>query len=142
VYQQAVGVLQRGRYDRSVRRLLTWVVVTLGIAEIVRRLRRRGQQEEIAPVRDDDPANELRRKLTESRTDEQAAAVEEPPTSPEASVEPPTSPEASVEEPPTSPEASVEEPPTSPEASVEKRRANVHEEGRATLDEMRDPDES
>jgi hypothetical protein len=132
VYQQAVGALQRGRYDRSVRRLLTWVVVTLGIAEIVRRLRRRGQQEEIAPVRDDDPANELRRKLAESRTDEQAAAVEEPPTSPETT----------VEEPPTSPETSVEEPPTSPEASVEERRANVHEEGRATLDEMRDPDES
>jgi hypothetical protein len=93
------------------RRLLTWVVVTLGVAEIVRRLRRRGQQDEIAPAREpDDPADELRRKLAESRSDEEEAAVPEPPIS--------------------------------PEASVEERRANVHEEGRATLDEMREPDES
>jgi hypothetical protein len=93
------------------RRLLTWVLVTLGIAEIARRLRRRAQQDEIAPAagEDDDPAGELRRKLAESRSEEEAA---------------------------------VAEPPTSPEASVEQRRANVHEEGRATLGEMREPDES
>jgi hypothetical protein len=90
--------------------LLTWVLVTLGIAAIARRLRRRGQQDEIAPTQPgDDPADELRRKLAESRSDEEAATVE---------------------------------PPTSPEASVEERRANVHQEGRATLGEMREPDES
>ncbi len=52
------------------RRLVTWVVVTLGIAAIVRRLRRRGQQDEIAPAADeeDDPADELRRKLAETRS--------------------------------------------------------------------------
>jgi hypothetical protein len=92
------------------RRLVTWIVVTLGIAEILRRLRRRGTKDEITPTReDDDPADELRRKLAESRSEEEAA---------------------------------VPEPPTSPEASVEERRANVHGEGRATLDEMRKPDES
>ena len=89
------------------RRLLTWVVVTLGIAAIVRRLRRRGQVDETtAPVADqDDPADELRQKLAESRSDE-------PP---------------------------VEEPPAAPEASVEDRRADVHEQGRSTLDDMREP---
>jgi len=89
------------------RRLLTWVVVTLGIAAIVRRLRRRGQVDETtAPVADqDDPADELRQKLAESRSDEPPA----------------------------------EEPPAAPEASVEDRRADVHEQGRSTLDEMREP---
>jgi hypothetical protein len=91
------------------RRLLTWGVVSLGVAEILRRLRRRGQPQEISPGREDDPADELRRKLAESRTEEEAA---------------------------------VAEPPTSPDATVEERRANVHEEGRATLDEMREPDDS
>jgi hypothetical protein len=92
------------------RRLLTWIVVTLGIAEVVRRLRRRGQRGEIAPAREgDDPADELRRKLAESRSDERTSAAEGP---------------------------------TSPEATVEERRANVHEEGRATLDDMREPDDS
>jgi hypothetical protein len=92
------------------RRLLTWVVVSLGIAAIARRLRKRGQQDENAPARtEDDPADELRRKLAESRSDEETA---------------------------------VAEPPASPETSVEERRANVHDEGRATLDEMRKPDES
>jgi hypothetical protein len=93
-----------------VRRLLTWIVVSLGIAAIGRRLRKRGQQDERSPaLTEDDPADELRRKLAESRFEEEAA---------------------------------VEEPPASPETSVEERRANVHDEGRATLDEMRKPDES
>jgi hypothetical protein len=93
-----------------VRRLLTWVVVSLGIAAIARRLRKRGQQDESVPARtEDDPADELRRKLAESRSDEETAVAEAP---------------------------------ASPETSVEERRANVHDEGRATLDEMRKPDES
>lgn len=95
------------------RRLLTWLVVTLGIAEIVRRLRRRGRQgaeaEPAPPRAEDDPADELRRKLAESRSEDELA---EPPTSP-------------------------------PEATVEERRAEVHDEGRSALDEMREPsDES
>jgi hypothetical protein len=107
-----VEALQQGRYDREMRRLLTWIVVTLGIAAIARRLRRRERPEELAPARsDDDPADELRRKLAETRSEEEAPA--EPPVSTEPS----------------------------PEASVEARRANVHEEGRAALDEMREPDE-
>ena len=101
--------LQRGRYDRAMRRLLTWIVVTLGIAAIVRRLRRRGQPEIPAARDEDDPADELRRKLAESRSEEEAPAAE---------------------------------PPVSPETSVEERRANVHDEGRTTLGEMREPDES
>jgi hypothetical protein len=36
----------------------------------------------------------------------------------------------------------ADEAPATPEASVEDRRADVHEQGRATLDEMKSPDES
>ena len=103
------------------RKLLTWVVVTLGIAALIRKLRRRGQEPEPAPhmtrpqepssaepadqPAGPDPADELRQKLAESRGEE---------TSPSA------------------PEA----------GSVEERRADVHEQGRATLDEMQPPGES
>lgn len=89
------------------RRLLTWILVSFGIAAVARRLRRRERHDELAPPRDDaDPAAELRQKLAESRSDEESAA----------------------------------EPPVSPEASVENRRASVHEQGRATVDEMRGTD--
>lgn len=86
------------------RRLLTWVLVSLGIAAVARRLRRRERYDELAPPADDgDPASELRQKLAESRVEEEAT-------------------------------------PVSPEASVEDRRASVHEQGRATVDEMRGTD--
>src|SRR5262245_17789309 len=98
------------------RRLLTWLVVSLGIAALIRRLRRSRQEPEVeapaapdpAPVAPteapavDDPADELRRKLAESRDDEPPADA----------------------------------------ASVEERRADVHDEGRAALEEMRGSDES
>jgi hypothetical protein len=92
------------RYHRCVRRLLTWLLVSLGIAALVRKLRRRAPAPEAreaafdAPV-GDDPADELRQKLAESRSDEAGAQT--------------------------------------PQDSVEERRADVHAEGRATLDEMR-----
>lgn len=91
------------------RTLFRWIVVTLGIAALVRWLRHRG--EERAPVEAadalEDPAEELRRKLAESRgtqPDEQPAAV--------------------------------------PEPSIDERRADVHAQGRAALDEMSPSDES
>jgi hypothetical protein len=68
------------------RRLLTWALVSLGIAAVARRLRRRKRYDELAPPGDEgDPAVELRQKLAESRAEEDSAA--EPPVSPEASVE-------------------------------------------------------
>jgi hypothetical protein len=89
------------------RRLLTWALVSLGIAAVARRLRRRERHDELAPPADDaDPAAELRQKLADSRADEETVA----------------------------------EPPLSPEASVEDRRASVHQQGRATVDQMRGPD--
>jgi hypothetical protein len=39
-------------------------------------------------------------------------------------------------------EETAEAPPAAPETSVEERRADVHEQGRATLDEMKPPDEA
>ena len=90
------------------RKRLTWLLVTLGIAALVRRLKRRDDHAEPALVEPPagDPADELRRKLAESRSTDEA-----------------------------------EEAPTAPEATVEERRAEVHDQGRATLDEMRFPDE-
>ena len=84
------------------RRRLTWLLVTLGIAALIRRLRR-STEPELETHETDDPADELRRKLAESRSDEEDAP-----------------------------------PPESPEDTVEERRADVHQEGRAALDEMRD----
>jgi hypothetical protein len=93
------------------RRLITWIVVSFGIAAIVKRLRRRERQDELAappeePEEPDDPAAELRQKLADSRADEEEPA----------------------------------EPPLSPEGSVDERRASVHEQGRAAVNEMRGPD--
>lgn len=65
------------------RTLLRWLVVTLGIAALVRWLRHRGSTSLPAPVETmQDPAEELRRKLAESR-----ALEPEPEPGPDASVE-------------------------------------------------------
>jgi hypothetical protein len=98
------------------RRLLTWLVVTLGVAALLRKLRRRREPAE-APlaIPTEDPADELRRRLAESRAEAEAE---------EAPAEPPTT-----------------EPPTT-EATVTERRAEVHDRGQSTLEEMRNSDES
>jgi hypothetical protein len=91
------------------RRLLKWLVISLGIAALVRKLRsRRAAPEQatepaVEATPADDPADELRRKLAETREPEAATAPED----------------------------------ASPEGSVEERRADVHDQGRATLEEMR-----
>jgi hypothetical protein len=86
------------------RKLATWLLVTLGVAAVARRLRRRRAAPAAAPAAgqppSSDPAEELRRKLAESRTPGAATEVV-------------------------------------PEATVADRRAGVHEEGHAALDEMR-----
>jgi len=106
------------------RKLITWLAVTLGIAALVRKLRRRRAATAEAPgvspppepvsaepadqpqpeQPQQDPADELRQKLAESRTEGPAAAGATP----------------------SAPEA----------GSVDERRAEVHEQGRAALDEM------
>jgi hypothetical protein len=87
------------------RKLITWAIVTLGIAAIARRLRKRkdapASSQEATPA--GDPADDLRRKLEQSRSE--GVSQEAP-----------------------------------PEASVSERRAEVHDEGRAALDEMRSRD--
>jgi hypothetical protein len=106
-----MGSGQPGRYHRRMRKLLTWLLVTLGIAALVRKLRKReaeaqpmeAQPAPVAPP-EADPADELRRKLAETHMDEAAAT------------------------------ASAEE-------SVEERRADIHEQGRSALDEMQSSEE-
>lgn len=107
--RRAMSALSTGRYHRPMRRRLTWLLVSLGIAALVRRLRRRREDERELPTpastAEDDPADELRRKLAESRSaaDEETAEASEPPAE-----------------------------------TVEARRADVHEQGRTALDDMRD----
>jgi hypothetical protein len=84
------------------RKLLGWLLVTLGIAALVRRLRRRAESSHpsASTISAGDPADELRRKLAESRSE--AAAPEH-----------------------------------APQTTVAERRAEVHDEARATLEAMR-----
>jgi hypothetical protein len=66
-----------------VRTLIRWIVVTLGIAALVRWLRRRSETQ-ARPLAEapEDPAEELRRKLEASRATSHEAEAE-----PESSVE-------------------------------------------------------
>ena len=94
-------------------RLLTWLLVSLGIAALIRRLRRSSRPVESAPAgedaaepaADDDPADELRRKLADSRAEDEPAAVPAPPV------------------------------------TVEERRSEIHGQGRSALEEMRGTEE-
>jgi len=65
-----------------VRTLIRWIVVTLGIAALVRWLRRRGEtQARPQTEAPEDPAEELRRKLEASRATSQEAEAEAEPES-------------------------------------------------------------
>lgn len=101
------------------RRLTAWIG-GVASAVVAYRFWRRHQQAapEPAPAEPDDRADELRAKLAESREADSAAgpAVAEPPAEVEPEAEP-----------------AVADPPESPE----ERRQRVHDEGRATLDEMK-----
>ena len=91
------------------RKLIKLAIVALGIHAFRRWRKSRKEAQAGAPaaVPAADPADELRRKLAESRDDVVPEEVEEPPA-----------------------------------ASVTDRRADVHEQGRAVLDEMKPTDES
>jgi hypothetical protein len=91
-----------------VRRLVQLAVIALGIRALWRwRQRRQAENAALAPAPVAvDPADELRRKLAESRDEEPLA------------------------------EAS-----SAPAVTVEERRSQVHEHGRATVDEMTSSDE-
>jgi hypothetical protein len=99
-----------------VRKLLGWIVVTVGIAALVRKLRSRPEPAEVeaaggaapasvtertaepsteAEPEQEDPATELRRKLADSRGDEPGS-----------------------------------------EPALEERRSEVHDQARAAIDEM------
>ena len=66
------------------RKLLKWIIVSVGITALVRWFKHRGGEPEVAAPPEDDPAEELRRKLAESR---EAEEPEEAPGAPEATVE-------------------------------------------------------
>jgi hypothetical protein len=94
-----------------VRKLIKIAVVALGIRALLRWHKRRKQQASApstAPPTTEDPADELRRKLAESRGDDSPA----------------------------------EKTATPVDASVAERREDVHEQGRAALDEMKSSSEA
>ncbi len=91
-----------------VRKLIKIALVALGIRAFLRwRKRRQAAAELESGPPPTDPADELRQKLAESRSEDGAI-----------------------------------EPDAPPEASVEDRRADVHAQGRATVDEMASSDEA
>jgi hypothetical protein len=96
------------------RRLVGWIGGAVGGFTAYRLLRRRPQvAPEGASTESDARAEELREKLAESRAAEPV-----------------------VEESPATEPVAEEAPPAEPE-SPEERRRQVHEEGRAALDDMR-----
>jgi hypothetical protein len=109
-----------------VRRFVAWVSGAVGGIVAYRLVRRRavaareaGQE---APPDSDARVEQLRAKLAETRAAE--PVVEEPPAEPV------------VEEPPAAEAAADPGLEPGPSGTPEERRRRVHEEGRATLDEM------
>ena len=129
------------------RKLLTWIVVTIGIAALVRKLRSRGRKDEAEPVpAGADPADELRQKLASSRDPEPVSEpvtelVSEPVTEPAPAAAMAGGAVAATESVEDDAEfkPSVEPPTPEPasDAEIDERRADVHDEGRAAIDEMR-----
>lgn len=92
------------------RKLIKLALLALGIRALLRWRKSRQEAQATSPTPappSAEPADELRRKLADSRADDADVEVEEPPA-----------------------------------ASVADRRAEVHEQGRGTLDEMKPSDES
>lgn len=109
------------------RKLITWIIVTIGIAALVRKLRSRGKADEAEqPPPAADPADELRQKLASTRDTEPepAAEAETAPAEPVAAAE-----EFRPVEPSTPEPAS--------DTAIDERRAEVHDEGRTAIEEMR-----
>ena len=86
------------------RRFLAWTSAAIGAAWLLRRLRRR----HTPPAPAEDPAEELRRKLAETRPEETPGEAEAQP-----------------------------EPPAAAEAPLDERRRAVHERARAAIDDMK-----
>jgi hypothetical protein len=117
------------------RKLVTWLVVTLGIAALVRKLRRRAEPEPATS-----PSDNLSQDVVAEEPSPAAEQAGEPSdTTPVPEAEPAGDPAAELRE--RLARSRAEMPSSSSEESVEERRSAVHEEGRAALDEMRPHDE-
>jgi hypothetical protein len=103
------------------RKLLTWIVVTVGLAALIRKLRGRHEAEEPPLTADADPADELRRTLAVTREDEMPVPGVLPGPEPEID-------EPQVDEP------QADEPTAEP--GIDERRASVHDQGRAAIEDM------
>jgi hypothetical protein len=106
------------------RRLVTWLLVTLGIAALVRKLRKRQEPE---------PASERTTRTAPSDTVSRGSNTADAATVSESTSQAEGDPAAELRERLARSRADM---PSSEEESVEERRASVHEQGRAALDEM------
>ena len=107
---------QSGRYHRRVRRLIKIALIALGIRWFLRWRKRRQEQARL----EDAPTSTTVTAVESDHADELRQKLAE----------------SRADEP-----GLVDANPT-PEEAVEDRRAAVHEQGRAALDEMTSPDES
>ena len=108
------------------RRRLVWLIALAGLVWIYLRRGARRPEPVVQVPPTGDPADELRRKLDETRTREEPEPVAEPAR--EAAVLPPLPPDVPLE--PPTPLVSEE---------LDARRREVHERARSAADEMRGP---
>jgi len=114
------------------RKVLTWIVVTAGIAALARKLRSRGHGSSAEsavqdvdrdtpepPPAADDPAAELRERLASSRESEAESEADAGADAEDATSSDLPTPEATSE------------------PSIDEHRKDVHDQGRAAIDEMR-----
>ena len=129
------------------RKLLTWLAVTLGIAALVRKLgQRRAAREQVAehvteqvPGVSPPPEPVSAEPADQPQPDEPQSGQpqsDEPQSDPAAELRQKLAESRSGEAPAPGPSQSASE-----AGSVEERRAEVHEQGRAALDEMQPPAE-
>jgi hypothetical protein len=93
------------------RKFLVWLAAAVGVAALIRRIRRRAEPAEITPAPAEtigDPAEELRRKLAETRPDEQGTVTDDH---------------------------------AGTDVAVDEQRSDVHEKARGMIDEMKPSDE-
>jgi hypothetical protein len=115
------------------RRLVTWLLVTLGIAALVRRLRRQKEPEWAPEPVTPTTAPASAEPTTPSDTVSQGSSAADIATEAEPPAQAEGDPAAELRERLARSRADM---PSSEEESVEERRASVHEQGRAALDEM------
>jgi hypothetical protein len=124
------------------RKLVTWIVVTLGIAALVRKLRRRSDVDAAQTYRPEtyrpEPGAAESSAPPPAATSESAVAEAEVPeaTAPESELRAPAEEDPAEELRRKLADTRDEEASPPGDATIEERRSEVHEQGRAAIDDM------